>query len=199
MIRYGVAVLSGGLGRRIGGDKPMRLLAGRRLLDHALTRVASWSAPTVVVLRFPDQITGIAAPIVLDAPDTPGPLGGLAAALAWGRSLDLDAVLTVPCDMPFLPDDLPVRLAAALRPEQGAALAASGGRRHPVCALWRVGILETLRQRAALGQHSLHGLAEATDPAQAEWPTTPIDPFLNINTAAQLAQAEQLALLSVQR
>ena len=33
-------VLAGGLARRMGGgDKPLRLLAGRPLLDHVLARV----------------------------------------------------------------------------------------------------------------------------------------------------------------
>ena len=34
-------VLAGGLARRMGGgDKPLRLLAGRPMLDHALDRLA---------------------------------------------------------------------------------------------------------------------------------------------------------------
>jgi len=187
---FATAVLAGGRGVRLGGGKPMRNLGGATLLDHAASRARSWAAPAVLVVRSPDQAVSTGMPAIHDHPGIPGPLGGLAAALAWGRELGAKAILTLPCDMPFLPEDLPHRLGAALVPGVAAVMAASEGRRHPICALWRPTVLGDLERRAAEGRLSLHGLADEVGAAVVCWPDAVPDPFFNINTPDDFAQAE---------
>jgi molybdopterin-guanine dinucleotide biosynthesis protein A len=92
--------------------------------------------------------------------------------------------------MPFLPDDLHHRLEQALTSEVGVAVAASDGRLHPVCALWRTAVVPTLVRRAEEGRLSLHGLSEAVGRAVVDWPVEGGDPFININTAEELAASE---------
>lgn len=190
MTRLGVAILAGGQGSRIGGDKPMRRLDGSTLLERTKARTRSWAAPTVLVLRAPDQTPSGGLTVIYDDPTIPGPLGGLAATLTWAMTTELDAVLTVPCDMPFLPHDLPDRLRQALLPGVAVALAASDGRRHPVCALWRPAALDVLRERAGQGRLSLHGLADAMGAVEVIWSDPGHDAFFNINTEDDLARAE---------
>lgn len=184
-----VAILAGGAGRRIGGSKPHRLLGGISLLDHALSAARIWAAPTALVVRDADQAAGFDGLVILDDPGIAGPLSGLAAALAWGASVGADRVLTIPCDMPFLPSDLPVRLTRALAPSLGAAVAASGGRTHPVCAIWRTESARALSREAREGRLSLNGLSQVVGRAVVDWPTNVRDPFLNINTENDLAAA----------
>ena len=186
------AVLAGGAGQRIGGAKPARRLAGVSLLTHTLQAAGRFGAPAVLVLRDPEQVSGIPGRVILDDPDIPGPLGGLAAALAWAAAGDIDRVLTVPCDMPFLPDDLLARLDQALTGDTGVAVAASDGRLHPVCALWRTSARPILIERAHAGQLSLNGLSEAVGRIVVDWPIEQRDPFLNINTLDDLARAEAM-------
>ncbi|TAJ59805.1 molybdenum cofactor guanylyltransferase [Brevundimonas sp.] len=185
-----VAILAGGAGRRIGGDKPRRLLGGTRLLDHALTTAHRTGAPVILVARRPEQIEGFAGTVVLDAPGIEGPLAGLLPALSWAAQAGADRVLTLPCDMPFLPFDLHHRLERALAPDHGVAVAASDGQLHPVCALWRTAVMPTLGRRAGEGRLSLRGLSEAVGCAVVDWPVVGGDPFININTAGDLAAAE---------
>ena len=185
-----VAVLAGGAGRRIGGDKPRRLLGGARLLDHALRNAGGTAAPVILVARAAEQVEGFAGSVVLDTPGIDGPLAGLLAALFWAAEAGADRVLTLPCDMPFLPGDLHHRLDRALAPELGVAVAASDGRLHPVCALWRTTVASTLVQRADEGRLSLRGLSEAVGCAVVDWSVEGGDPFININTAEDLASAE---------
>ncbi|GLS02658.1 molybdenum cofactor guanylyltransferase [Brevundimonas denitrificans] len=185
-----VAILAGGAGRRIGGDKPRRLLGGTRLLDLALTNAHGAAAPVILVARTLEQVEGFSGTVVLDAPGIEGPLAGLLSALAWAADACADRVLTLPCDMPFLPLDLRHRLEQALAPDIGVAVAASDGRLHPVCALWRTAAVPTLVRRAGEGRLSLRGLSEAVGCAVVEWPVEGGDPFININTAEDLAAAE---------
>jgi molybdopterin-guanine dinucleotide biosynthesis protein A len=167
-----IVILAGGEGRRIGGGKPQLMLGGLTLLDRALGIARAWSDD----VRIADGTN--------DAPGIEGPLGGIAAALAFREDM-----ITIPCDMPFLPADLPERLGA---PSEPAALAESGGRLHPVCALWRARAADSLAAYVASGRRSLHGFAEALSYATVSWPIAPVDPFFNINDPADLARAEAL-------
>ena len=184
-----VAILAGGAGRRIGGDKPRRLLCGTPLLDRTLQAAQGVAAPVILVVRDPQQVMGFAGTVVRDAPGVEGPMAGLLSALIWAADSGADQVLTLPCDMPFLPKDLLPRLEAAMTEEVGAAVAASGGRLHPVCALWRTTARPVLVQRAEQGRLSLHGLSEAVGSAVVDWPIGGGDPFFNINTAEDLERA----------
>ena len=185
-----VAVLAGGAGRRMGGDKPRRRLNGLRLLDHALNKAHALAGPVILVVRDPAQADGFAETIMLDAPDIDGPLAGLLAALVWAADAGFDQVLTLACDMPRVPGDLLSRLQSALTAESGVAVAASGGRPHPVCALWRTTAVPVLRRRADEGRLSLQGLSEAVGRVIVDWPAEDDDAFVNINTIDDLALAE---------
>lgn len=178
----GVVILAGGEARRMGGGKPLRMLAGRTLLDRAIERAMRWSDRVVIAARSREQVAGVALPVVIDPPGVAGPLAGLASAREAGRVL----VLTIPCDMPFLPDDLPARLSAGL-PGHAAALAASGGRVHPVCGLWRSEALADLQRYLDIGRRSVLGFAEAIGYAVVEGNP---EAFVNVNTPEDLARAE---------
>lgn len=177
-----IVILAGGEGRRIGGAKPLRRLGGRTLLARAVERARGWSDSVTVAARTTAQVGDPGVPVLIDRPGLEGPLGGLASALC----LERETVLTIPCDAPFLPDDMPERLAAALA-GHAAALAASSGRVHPVCGLWRTDALAQLREYAASGRRSLIGFAEAIGYATVEWSE---DAFFNVNSDQDLAEAE---------
>ena len=186
-----VVVLAGGQGTRIGGGKPLIKLGTSTLIEQAYDRAKGWSSEAVVVIRSPEQLAGHQLPWIADAPAIEGPLAGLAAALEWARSQGAQALLTIPCDMPFLPQDLPERLLAGIG-ERGAAIASSGRNLHPVCGLWRVASLQAIPAYCASGQRSLRGFAEQVSCAEINWTTRPYDPFFNINSPSDLAAAEKV-------
>ena len=186
-----VVILAGGEGRRIGGDKPVQMLAGERLIDRALRQARRWSHHVAVAVRAPTQVQPVDATLLADEPGVEGPLGGLIAALRFGEASPKEFVLTIPADMPFLPADLPERLLAeAGRPN--CVVANSGGHLHPVCALWRTTVLHDVNDYISGAKRSLRGLAELVGFATVEWPTAPVDPFFNINSPDDLSRAERL-------
>lgn len=170
-----IVILAGGEGRRIGGAKPQRQLGGETLLERALRRARNWSDQVLVAAGEGSDLE--------DDPAIEGPLGGVAAALALGGD-----TLTIPCDMPFLPDDLPSRL----KGNAAVTVAGSGGHLHPVCALWTAAARLALPAYLATGRRSLTGFAEAAGYEAVDWPTEPVDPFFNVNDDADLARAEAL-------
>jgi molybdopterin-guanine dinucleotide biosynthesis protein A len=190
-------LLAGGLARRMGGgDKCLTLLAGRPLLDYVVERLK----PQVCALSInangdPARFGAWGLPVIADTlGQNPGPLAGVLAGMRWALTHGYSDIVTVPADTPFIPDDLCVRLEQARR-DAGAeiAIAASGGRRHPVVALWPAALADTIEH--AVRDQDIRGVTEflkSRPVAVAEFSVLPRDPFFNINDPGQLAQAERL-------
>ncbi len=175
-------------------------MGGRTILARQIERLAP--QVTRIVLNAnadPARFAAHGLPVIADTMPHAGPLAGILAALdfAFAQISGLEWVLTVPGDVPFLPPDLVSRLHAARR-SMGAALAcaASQGRTHPVIALWPVTLREALR-RAMVEQdvRRVGAFTSAHACAIAEWTAIPLDPFFNINTPEDLAEANRLAAL----
>ena len=201
MIVAGI-VLAGGQSRRMGGgDKCLRLLAGRPILAHIIAR----ARPQVSALALnangePARFAGFGLPVVADSvPDFAGPLAGVLAGLDWAAATapQCSHVASFAGDAPFFPLDLVQRLAAALADGRyDLACAASAGRAHPVFGLWPVALREDLR-RALEGEavHKVNVWTARHRLATVEFTAAPIDPFFNANRPEDLAEAERLAAL----
>lgn len=193
-------ILAGGQSRRMGGgDKPLRRLAGRTLLDRVVERIAPQCAAGLILNANgePGRFAGFPGEIVPDGvPGQPGPLAGVLAALdhAAERHPDVAQVVSVSGDAPFLPRDLVERLSAA-RAAAGAqlAIAVSGERQHFTVAVWEVALRADLRQALVeRDERRVGAFIRRHNAAQAAWPDKPLDPFLNVNTPEDLAAVEAL-------
>ena len=200
MTRRDVAgvVLAGGLSRRMGGgDKGLRLLAGRPILDHVIERARPQVGLLVLNANGPaERFASSGLPVVADGVEGfAGPLAGVLAGIDWAaaNAPDCTHVASFACDAPFLPSDLVERLGAALT-EQDADLACaeSGGRAHPVFGLWPVALREDLRR--AMVEEGIRKVDVWTARhrlVQVDFPDSPIDPFFNANRPEDLEAAEQ--------
>src|SRR5262249_9606229 len=126
-------LLAGGLARRMGGgDKPMRTIAGKTILQRVIARLAPQCDGLILNANGdPARFAAFGLPVIADSvADFPGPLAGILAALDWiaEHRPETEFVLSAAGDCPFLPRDLVARLEAA-RAEQDAelAVAASDG------------------------------------------------------------------------
>jgi molybdopterin-guanine dinucleotide biosynthesis protein A len=196
-------LLAGGLARRMGGgDKPLATLGGRTILDHVTARLKPQCDGLILNANGdPARFARWGLPVVPDdLPDHPGPLAGILAGLDWlaANRPDVGALVSVAADTPFIPADLVTRLVASAR-EAGMPLAcaASGGWTHPVVGLWPIAIRQALRQALTIeGERKIDRFTARHGVAHAAWPVDPVDPFFNVNTPEELAQAEALLPLS---
>ena len=186
-----VVVLAGGEGSRLGGNKPLRELGGRSLIEIAAARASGWSTEVAVAARSCEQLGNSVLPFLPDAEGLRGPLAGLMAARRFAEQRNCLFLQTIPTDMPFLPADLPEKLRKALS-GQGAAVPESGGSLHPDCALWSVEALGALDAYVGEGRRSLFGIAELIGFATVPWDRAPVDPFFNINSPGDLAEATRI-------
>jgi molybdopterin-guanine dinucleotide biosynthesis protein A len=184
-----------------GGDKPMRTIAGRTILDRVIARLNPQCNGLVLNANGdPARFAAFGLPVIADGvADFPGPLAGILAALDWAAANrpDVKLVLSAAGDCPFLPRDLVSRLHGALEAEKAElAVAASDGQSHPVIGLWSVALREQLRH--ALVVEDIRKIDRWTARyklATVTWPTSPLDPFFNANTMDDIAEAERLAAL----
>ncbi len=193
-------VLAGGLARRMGGgDKARIRIGGKTILERVLARLAPQCGSMILnangdPARFGD--TGL--PVVPDTvPGFAGPLAGILAGLDWAaaNAPQVTDVVSVPGDCPFLPPDLVPRLEQARKAaDLPLACARSGDWRHPVIGLWPVGLRGDLR--TALVEDDLRKIEAWTarhGVAIADWPALPFDPFFNVNTPEDAAEAQHIA------
>ena len=197
-MRIAGVILAGGLAKRMGGgDKGMRLLAGRPILAWVIER----AQPQVAALALnangdPARLARYCLPVVPDGvADFAGPLAGVLAGLDWAaeRVADATHVASFATDAPFLPRDLVARLAAAVEAGADLACAASGGRSHPVFGLWPLRLRDDLRR--ALGDEGIRKVDQWTGRYRLEtvaFAAEPVDPFFNANRPEDLAEAERL-------
>jgi molybdenum cofactor guanylyltransferase len=193
------AILAGGLARRLGGGvKTLREVGGQPVLARLIARLRPRVTRLIINANDdPARFAEHGLPVVPDTlPDHPGPLAGLLAALDWTAASEpsIEWVVTVPGDAPFLPRDLVARMHEAVR-RDGARLACASslGRTHPVVGLWPVSIRDELRR--VLTERGIRRIDRFTEPyarAVVEWDATPADPFFNVNTLEDLAEADRL-------
>jgi len=177
-------VLAGGRGSRMGGvDKGLQPLRGRPMIEWVLERLTPQVAEIIInanqnIERYesyghrvvPDEIGGFA-----------GPLAGLHAGLkAAAHSL----VVTVPCDSPFLPSDLVSRLRNSLG-ENHLAVARTGDQPHPVFALMKRQVRESLEAFLATGGRKIDAWYAALTVVEVSFDDE-AEAFRNINTLEEL-------------
>jgi molybdopterin-guanine dinucleotide biosynthesis protein A len=185
-------ILAGGRAERMGGeDKGLLHLAGRPLIEYALDILRAQVATILISAnRNEAPYARYGYPLVRDErADFQGPLAGIASAM---RAAETRYLLTWPCDAPFAPCDLAVRLARALATQPAdIAMARSEGRPQPVFALLDCELLPSLRNYLDQGErktyrwYGRHRLA-IVDCGEQE------HAFLNVNTPEDRALAERL-------
>jgi len=180
-------VLAGGLGRRMGGvDKGLKELRGKPMVQWVLERLAPQVDEIVInanqnLERYrafghrvvADEITGFA-----------GPLAGLHAGLG---AISRPIAATVPCDSPFLPDDLVARLQRALG-DNDLAVAKTGDQPHPVFALVRRSVAANLQAFLAGGGRKIDAWYASLKTVEVNFDDE-ADAFRNINTLDELKKS----------
>lgn len=193
-------ILAGGQARRMGGgDKGLLELDGHTILEHVIARLT----PQVggVALNANGDATRFerfGLPVLRDSIEGfPGPLAGVLAGLDWAHEQGAEAIVTAAADTPFFPTDLVEKLTEASG-DQPLALAASKGAdskvwRQPTFGLWPVALREDLRQALQDGLRKVVLWTDQHSAGQAVFDIETVDPFFNVNTPEDLADARKLA------
>ena len=169
-----------------GVDKGLQPLRGKPMVQWVLERLAPQVDEILINANqnleiykamghrvVPDDIGGFA-----------GPLAGLHAGM---KAVAHELIVTVPCDSPFLPDDLVSRLKDSLG-ENDLAVAKTGDQPHPVFALVRRHCMESLEAFLAQGGRKIDAWYASLDVVEVSFDDE-AEAFRNINTREELKGA----------
>lgn len=185
-------------GRAESISKARLELAGESLLAHVVRRLKPQVSSLMINSNDnPDWYRQFGAPVVADClPDYPGPLAGLVSGMIYAAENlpEYELVALVPCDGPFLPEDLVARLRTALEAQNGdVACVRFRGHLQPTFSLWRRRVFDAMQNELiALGFGGFKELMTRLHTVPVEWPDKGFDPFFNINTPDDLTRATEL-------
>jgi molybdopterin-guanine dinucleotide biosynthesis protein A len=182
-------ILAGGQGRRMGTvDKGLVHLGGRPMVAHVLDRLRPQVDEILInANQHRAEYEAFGHPVFADAiGGFAGPLAGLQVALEHAR---FPLVATVPCDSPFLPEDLVARLAAALQAKAAdLAVARTFDQPHPVFALVRREVKAHLASFLECGGRKIDAWYATLETVEVAFDDE-AEAFRNINTADELREA----------
>ena len=189
-------ILAGGKGRRMDGkDKGLVELASRPLIEYVIDAIKP-QVETIILNanRNQEQYSRYGYPVVSDAlVDYQGPLAGFICAL---KSSTTSHIVTLPCDGPFLPDDLVERLIFSLINNNAEiAVAHDGDRMQPVYSLIPVTLSNSLNTYLDSGERKTYLWHKQHRIALADFSDCP-EAFRNINTDEQRDRLQNEGMLS---
>lgn len=188
-------VLAGGPGSRLGGGKPWRTVAGRRLIDLAGGALERAGLEVLVVTVDVAACADLPWEIIADRWPGQGPLAALVTAF-----LDSDAggMVLLAVDLPLVRPALLRRLALAHGHCQALAIQGPRGWPEPLLAYYSRGCLPAAQRLLAAGEgrpRMLLGAVQARFLEPSE--VAQLDPegysFLNVNFPEDLQRANQVA------
>ena len=192
MINVDGVILAAGRSSRMGSiNKVQASLGGRSLLEIAVGRISP-QVDTLLINGDPALCGEQALADRLEG--FQGPLMGLYTALLSEQLSRADYLMMVPCDGPFLPDNLVAELYQQIvQADADIACVRYQGFAQPTFSLWHKRVLPDIEQALLVEKNGgFKPLLQSLNAVYLDWPEQEPSPFFNINTPQDLALAETL-------
>ena len=187
------AILAGGGGRRIGGDKATVELNGRPLISYPLDAVREALGQVAILAKADTKLPYLSGVTVWIEPEARRhPLVGITQALALA---DGRPVLVCGADLPFVTAKLVRRLAKVNPGRAPAVVACSHGAIQPLLGCYQRRALALLRDQTGETARPLRETIEALDPVLFE--VDDPDELFDVDAPDDLLQAA--AMLDARR
>lgn len=188
-------ILAGGKSTRMGGKHKGDLLYGNSTFTERIVREFQKGAGKIWLSygKMPGKNYDGCTVITDIYPDC-GPAGGIYTGLEKSES---DAVMVAACDMPFVKRELFQYLEERLGEEErrtqvryAAAVPVADGRIHPLAAIYRAGMKETLKEQILEGNYRIRDALKKEEVLYVDLSRegTYRDMLRNVNTAKEYEQ-----------
>ena len=178
------AILAGGAGLRIGGQKATVELQGKPLICYPLEAVGQVLSKVAILAKAGTELPPVSRVAVWLEPESPRhPVVGItqALALAGGRP-----VLICAGDLPFVTPELVRRLVKADPGRAPAVVACAEGQMQPLLGCYQPRALDLLAREARAATGRLMEIVAAIDPVRLECDP---DELFDIDTPEDLLHA----------
>tara|TARA_X000000368_G_C22669742_1_gene553420 strand:+ start:30 stop:641 length:612 start_codon:yes stop_codon:yes gene_type:complete len=189
-------ILAGGKSKRFGEDKSKVKLNGKLLIEYTLDKISQKFSKIIIVsnnLNIKNYIS------INDCVDGQlGPLVGVLSAMKWVKKNNFlyNWVATFPCDTPFFNTSLIDKFIEASKLKENLLyFVKSKKKRHNIFGLWSIELIETLEKDILENDYrKVEKWANKIGVKTIDIPYNNIDPFFNINTKEDFAEAEKILL-----
>ena len=189
-------ILAGGKSKRFGEDKSKVKLNGKTLIEYTLDKIKSKFSKVIIVSNskiLKDHIT------IKDCIDGQlGPLVGVLSAMKWIKenNYSQEWIMTFPCDTPFFNISIINKfIRASMLNHSLLYFAKSDEKRHNIFGLWSLKLIDTLEEDILKNNHrKVEKWANKIGVKTINISYKQIDPFFNINTKEDLAEAEKILI-----
>ena len=179
----------------MGRDKAFVELGGKTLIERVIARGAALGqAETILITNQPAAYEGFGLPMHRDILSGKGSLGGIYTALARAQCPD---VLVLACDMPFISADLLRYMVSLIDETADIIVPRVDGYPQAMHAIYKKTCLEPIRKQLEAQRLKIirfYDQMRVRYLDEADY--APFDPearsFTNLNTPAELAEAERL-------
>ena len=123
-----------------------------------------------------------------------GPLAGIYTSMVWvkEKKLDIEWILSVPSDTPFLPNNLLDTFVSKINKTKKILIARSNNKVHPVIGIWNINLLKSLEQELKSDNRKIMEWVYKNEYDIVDFPVKFYDPFFNINNKEDIIEAEQI-------
>ncbi len=199
--RIAGAILAGGKAQRMGGiakgmlgvpnaricvGGPLPAGGSPSLIERLVVHIMRAGVDEIIIVANDDRpYMRVGCAVVPDGRADAGPLAGVEAALGYFADR-YDAVLCLPCDMPSLSWKEMSALIAAFIDNGGPVVFAQtqDSDRHPLCAVVRVDLLDTVSAALDRGDLAVGGLWDQVGGSPTHFDNP--DAFVNLNSPGDL-------------
>lgn len=190
-------ILAGGQSTRMDGvEKSFIKLGDAPLIERTINRLKPQISEIIISANSaPEKFRKFNLPIIKDTIEGyAGPLAGVLSAMRWAKTNQptIKSIITVAVDTPFFPTNYAKKMFPHHQVDVQITIAKSGGRNHPVFAIWDVNLADDLekflvdegnRKVMMFARRYKYFIQNFDDKSG-------IDPFFNINTYENLTQAQ---------
>ncbi|MBR4289319.1 MAG: molybdenum cofactor guanylyltransferase [Oscillospiraceae bacterium] len=187
---YGVLILAGGKGRRMGGANKALLQLQQQTFLSRLENALSDFDEKLISLQDASWLGDSPFLPVFDQVTDRGPMEGLRCSLSLCRS---DALLVVACDMPLFSGKLAKAMLQAGEGFDAVICQDRAGRIHPLCGIYSKQCLPAIESMIARGNYKITDIMKAVPSLIFSLETSVFSDMLlsNINTPEALEALRQ--------
>lgn len=183
-------ILAGGQARRMDGqDKGLIPLSGKAMIEYVIEAIEPQVKSVIInANRNLSDYMQYGLPVIPDSiSGYKGPLAGMASCL---RVIETEFMLTVPCDSPFVPDDLATRLYTQLQKQQAdISVAHDGKRMQPVFVLLKTALYDSMLDFLNRDERKIDKWFAQHNTITTDFSDKP-QTFININTPEDISHIE---------
>ena len=192
-----ILLLAGGLSRRFGGGiKTFAKINGVTIFEKIISGLKKQGVNIIINANSNHKIfSNSKFPIVADIKKNfQGPLAGIytSMVLVKEKKLDIEWILSVPSDTPFLPNNLLDVFVSKINKTKKILIARSNNKIHPVIGIWNINLLKNLEQELKSDNRKIMKWVYKNEYDIVDFPVKFYDPFFNINNKEDIIEAERI-------